>query len=206
MKTPYVISGCLVLLVVFAIPALADPGMIYGKIYTVDNEEFEGFIRWDRNEGSWDDIIDGNKDLDRHKKRHTSKYRDRRDRNKKVEVFGITVYSEDNNGWNWVSSSAQSGMRVGHLKSIIPDSDDGAVFVLKSGEEVYLEQGSTDIGDDIREIIVDDEDEGTLELYWDDIERIDFASSGRAECPFGDRLYGTPPSISPVVMLSIKLS
>ncbi len=191
MKTPYVISGCLVLLVVFAIPALADPGMIYGKIYTVDNEEFEGFIRWDRNEGSWDDIIDGNKDLDRHKKRHTSKYRDRRDRNKKVEVFGITVYSEDNNGWNWVSSSAQSGMRVGHLKSIIPDSDDGAVFVLKSGEEVYLEQGSTDIGDDIREIIVDDEDEGTLELYWDDIERIDFASSGRAECPFGDRLYGT---------------
>jgi len=191
MKTPYVILGCLGLLVVFALPAFAEPGMIYGKIYTVDNEVYEGFIRWDRNEGSWEDIIDGTKELDRHKKRRSSKYRDRDDRRKRVEVFGITVYSEDDYGWKWSSSSAESGMRVGHLKSLIPDGDNEAIFVFKSGEEVYLSQGSTDIGDDIREIIVDDEDEGTFELYWDDIERIDFEASDGARCPFGERLYGT---------------
>ena len=45
--------------VYFVVSALADPGQIYGKIYTTDDEVLEGFIRWDKNEASWDDILDG---------------------------------------------------------------------------------------------------------------------------------------------------
>ena len=56
--------------------ALADPGIIYGKIYTVDDEVLEGFIRWDKNEVAWDDVLDGDKELKREARK---KYRHRYD-------------------------------------------------------------------------------------------------------------------------------
>lgn len=34
---------------------------IYGRALTVDGRTFEGFIRWDRNEGSWTDVLDADK-------------------------------------------------------------------------------------------------------------------------------------------------
>ena len=37
-------------------PAL--DGRLYGNVVTRSGEEFEGYIRWDRNEGSWADLLD----------------------------------------------------------------------------------------------------------------------------------------------------
>ena len=34
---------------------------LYGTVTTVDGDRFTGFIRWDRNEGSWTDLLDANK-------------------------------------------------------------------------------------------------------------------------------------------------
>lgn len=36
-------------------------GPIYGRVRTVDGRDITGFIRWDRNEGSWTDILDAAK-------------------------------------------------------------------------------------------------------------------------------------------------
>jgi len=182
------------LLLIFLIvgSAMADRGLIYGKVYTVDDEVLEGFIRWDKNEVAWDDVLDGDKELRREARK---KYRYRSDEDddyNEITIFGVTVYrsGKSRNGWNW-SDNAQSGIRFGHIKTLIPDGDDEVLLILKSGEELYLENGSGDIGDDNREILIDTEDEGIFELYWDDIERIEFGKTPKHDCRFGSRLYGT---------------
>ncbi len=163
---------------------------LYGKVYTVDDEIIEGFIRWDKNEASWDDILDGNKRLDR-EKRSVRRGRRDYDRGREVKIFGLTVYSEDNGYFNnWVNE-AQSGIRMGHIQTLIPVGDDEVELKLKSGEDVELKGGSGDIGTDNREILIDDPNEGIVEMYWDDIDRIDFINPPKKESRFGKRLYGT---------------
>ncbi len=66
------------------------------------------------------------------------------------------------------------------------------LLTTKSGLEIELEHGSTDIGEDIREIIIEDSKEGEIELVWDDIETVTLMSPNKElESNFGDRLYGT---------------
>jgi hypothetical protein len=44
---------------VLASPVRAqDDDRIWGQLHTTSGDVYEGFIRWDRNEGSWVDIID----------------------------------------------------------------------------------------------------------------------------------------------------
>jgi hypothetical protein len=46
----------------FSAPApLSGSDRVYGRARTVDGRELEGFIRWDRNEGSWTDVLDADK-------------------------------------------------------------------------------------------------------------------------------------------------
>ena len=40
---------------------LSGSDRLYGRARTVDGRELEGFIRWDRNEGSWTDVLDADK-------------------------------------------------------------------------------------------------------------------------------------------------
>ena len=171
----------------FSAPALADnSGRIYGKITTVDGDVFEGLIRWDKNEGSWVDFLNGNKDLPR---RSRSERRRDEDRRKRITIFGITVGYSDSYAYR--ASAAQSGIRFGHLSRLEATGDESVLLTLKSGKEVELENGSTDIGASIREIIIEDRDEGEIEFEWDDIESIDFLQ-GPADLVsiYGERLYG----------------
>ncbi|MCP4706619.1 MAG: hypothetical protein GY865_18625, partial [candidate division Zixibacteria bacterium] len=174
--------------------AIADPGLIYGKVYTIDDEVLEGFIRWDKNEVAWDDVLDGDKELRRESRKKHRRYKDDYDDDgeEEITIFGVTIYNSgrSRNSWGW-SGNAQSGIRFGHIKTLTPDGNDEVLLELKSGEEVYLENGSGDIGNDIREILIDTEDEGTIELYWDDIEKIEFQKTPKRDCRFGNRLYGT---------------
>ena len=189
MKNLCVIAVMLFAFLLTASIALADQWQVYGKIYTYDDEVFEGPIRWDKNEGAWCDVFDGTKFLEHRDKKRTRHDRDKRDR--RIKIFGVTVYTDDEYDWNWNATSAQSGIQMGHIKSLIPDGDDEVILVLKSGEEVELENGSTDFGDDVREILIDDIKEGVVELYWDDIDRIDFMQGKGISEEFGKHLYGT---------------
>lgn len=177
-------------LILVASSAMADnSGRIYGTITTVDGDIFTGYIRWDKNEACWVDKLDGTKELpdrrmDEVKRR---KYRDRGKNS--IEIFGIKI-GEGNVSWDF--GNATSGVMFGHLKSLEVTGNNEALLTFKSGHEVEFSGGSTDIGDDIREIIIEDPDEGEIEFVWDDIERVDFASTrGDEESSFGERLYGT---------------
>ncbi|MBN1885120.1 MAG: hypothetical protein JW876_06315 [Candidatus Krumholzibacteriota bacterium] len=173
-----------------AIPATAgtdSSGRIYGTLTAADGEVFEGLIRWDTNEASWVDILDGNKDRfrsnDRGRRRGSRRTRDR------IEFFGIRIegsgiYTEDDR--------SLSGICFGHIASLEVIGDDEVALTLKSGDELEFSGGSTDIGDEIRGIVIEDAKKGEVEFDWEDVDRIDFSASppGLASS-FGDRLYGT---------------
>ena len=162
-------------------------GRIYGKLTTVDGDVYEGLIRWDKNEASWVDILNGNKELPRDRQSGRRKYHDRE---KYIKILGITIGRTRT--YRYERGSAQSGMCFGHIASMEVTGNDAVRLTLKSGDTVELEGGSTDIGESIREIIVEDIDEGEIEFEWDDIERIDFMQgSGGLVSNFGERLYGT---------------
>jgi len=185
-----VLSTAFVLVAAMTITALSDDGgRIYGKITTTDGDVFEGFIRWDKNEGNWIDILDASKELPKGKyKKSRRKYRDRETT---IEIFGIKIgkgFSSDKSWW----SSAQSGIRFGHIRTMEVVDDDAVLLTLKSGQEIELSGGATDIGPGIREIIIEDIHEGEIELVWDDLEAIEFMQApSDLESNFGERLYGT---------------
>ncbi|MDZ4722419.1 MAG: hypothetical protein SGI97_00685 [candidate division Zixibacteria bacterium] len=166
---------------------------IHGKLTTVDGDTFEGLIRWDKNEGSWIDILNGTKEITRRQlnessKSNRKKYGDRN--NGSVTLFGIKVNDHDN--WDEWPTSAESGIRFGHLQSLEVVDDDRVRLLLKSGIEVEMVGGSSDIGSHIREIVIEDPSNGETEFTWDDIKSIEFsATNGDQVSTFGQRLYGT---------------
>jgi len=194
MKLFGMVLSLTVLIVSLALTAGADDsGRIYGKITTVEGDVFKGLIRWDKNEGSWIDVLDGSKDLPKknlRKARQSARHK-YRDRETTIKIFGIPLGKVSSSGLSW-SSTAQSGVRFGHIKTLEAIADDCALLTLKSGEEIELSELGNDIGSNVREIIIEDEREGEIELVWDDIETIEFmqAPSG-VKSNFGERLYGT---------------
>jgi len=178
--------GVILLVIIFcASTASAEKGRIYGKIYTDRGDVFEGPIRWDKNEASWDDMLDGyKKPTGKARQEKRKRYGDSK---REISLFGLTIYKE---GGSW-NSTRQSCIAFGHIQRLSPDDDDGAYLMLKNGEEVYLEASSTDLGPGIREIVIEDEDEGELEMGWYDIDHIEFFDGGETESNFGERIFGT---------------
>ena len=85
-------------LLILAASAQAEKGRIYGKIYTDRGDILEGPIRWDKNEASWDDMLDGYKEKSR--KTDQEKRRKYRDRSSQIRIFGLTIYKD---GGSWSS-------------------------------------------------------------------------------------------------------
>lgn len=166
---------------------LADEsGRVYGKITTEDGDTYEGLIRWDKNEASWVDILNGTKDRDDESdfKRRKRSGKDR----SSIRLFGVYVGDNESGFWG---SSAASGIRMGHIKMLEPDGDDAVELTLKSGKIVRLSEGSTDIGSNIREIIIEDNGEGDVELSWEDIDKMELLPTpSGAQSNSGERLYG----------------
>ncbi len=183
MKRNAILACAAIFVIAAASTGFADStGRLYGKLTTVDGDVYEGLIRWDKNEASWTDILNGNKDIHR---RHGSSRRHER-----VQVFGITI------GERWDSDggddNVQSGLCFGHIKKIEPLRGDAVRLTLKSGEQVRLEGGSTDIGGEIRGIVIEDSKEGEIEFDWDEVESVELLQGPAGlTSEFGERLYGT---------------
>ena len=175
----------LVLMCFMCVPANADDidGRIYGRVTTENGDVFEGIIRWDRNEASWVDILNGSKAMRSGRRSGASESSSRR-----IEIFGVTVYEGDDNSL----ITRTSGIRFGHIRVLKPRNNSSAMLELQSGEQILFKNGSTDIGSDIREIIVEDAERGEVELKWRDIDQIEFLqASSIAYSDYGYRLYGT---------------
>jgi hypothetical protein len=151
-------------------------GEIYGTITTEDGDKFTGPIRWDKNENFWDDILDAEK---RDKVFSHTASRSR------IRIFGLS-FGDGDGGW----TNSQLTIQFGNIQSIRPRRGDRVDITLKSGEVLKLDGSGTDLGEDMRELLIDDSDEGQIEMSWSEIEQIDF-SQGPGAGLDADRLYGT---------------
>jgi hypothetical protein len=175
------LTGSLLLLAAFlwsAVPgarAQDSDFRLYGTITTTSGDAFEGLIRWDENEVSWLDILDGSKEVEQ------------RERDRGIRIAGIRIGFDSDE-----TTTKTSGLRMGHIARLEVTGSDDALLTLRSGERLALSGGSGDIGNDNRGITVEDANEGTVKLEWRDIEAVDFEQAPRAMMSsFGERLYGT---------------
>lgn len=175
-----------------ALHAVQNENRIYGVIVTVDGEEFEGLIRWDKNEVRWLDVLDGSKKIPRERLREVRrKLRDRRDERDRDEGIFDFIFRRRHRMPTF-SGLSLSGIRFGHIQEMEPSGSNRAILTLKSGEQVEFRNGSTDIGTDIRGIIIEDVEEGEVDLDWDDIEVVRLMPARQTqESMFGPTLYGT---------------
>lgn len=166
---------------------------IWGRVETAAGRVYEGYIRWDRNEGSWVDFLDGRKEMSGEAESIWKDLARREDprRDRSVEFLGIRISWDDRD----FPGSADSGIRFGHISRLIVLDDEWVELELKSGERIELESSSTDLGNGIREFLVDDPSEGIIELRWRDLDEIRFSSAPNVPSSEGTRLYGTVEDI-----------
>jgi len=183
----------------FLIPSfVSSPGLraqevdrIWGRITTVSGDTQEGFIRWDRNEASWADLLDGTKESvpfefqDWWDLTHPND----RGRDRVIELEGYRITWDDNEPD--FPSSVESGIRFGHIRRLIPLDDQLAELELRSGQVVELSGGSTDLGNDIREILVTDARGRTHEVEWEELEVAEFMAAPETARAPAQRLHGT---------------
>jgi hypothetical protein len=162
---------------------------IWGRVETAAGRVYEGFIRWDRNEGSWVDLLDGRKETSRETEELWKELSDREEprRERVIEFFGVRISWDDRD----FPGAADSGIRFGHIRRLTVLDDQTVGLELKSGERLKLEGGSTDLGDDMRELLVEDPEEGSVELRWLDLDEIEFGPAPASARSEGTRLYGT---------------
>ena len=130
---------------------------LYGRVFTDDGQVLEGYLRWDRNEGSWADMLDGAKELPwahlREAERLDEDYARERARERSITVGGVRI-SWDEDPQDEMQTSP-SGVRFGHLRSLVVVDDARARLRLKSGREVDLVREGTDLGRGFRGLVVE---------------------------------------------------
>lgn len=183
----------LFLLLIAGAPAVAqggDPSRLYGRVITTDGSMYEGFLRWDGNEGGLYDILHADKEIPVRNRRDAERLGwepEREERRFEIFGIGITLPGDDDVS---IGRSAQSGLRFGHLSSLEVVGSNRARVLLKSGDEVEL-RGGGDVGPSVDEILVEDPRGGQVELDWRDVRSVDFLTPPAAYSRWGERLYGT---------------
>lgn len=165
---------------------------LYGRVTTAAGRVYEGYLRWDRNEGSWADLLDGSKEIPWENLDEAERLGDERweRREREIRFLGLRIAWTE--GPDQGPSTASSGIRFGHLRSLVVLDDERALLTLKSGEEVELEGGATDLGEGLRGLVVEDAMGEDVELRWRDLDRVEFmAPPEEAPGPAARRLVGT---------------
>lgn len=168
--------------------AAQNQNRIFGRITTVDGEEFTGLIRWDKNEATWVDILNGSKEISKENIREAR--RQLREKSPEKSFWSIP-FGRKRSSRDWPDASL-SGIRFGHLAALEPTGRNRARLTLKSGDTIEFMNGSTDIGTDNRGIVIEDDRDGEIRFGWRDISRVEFMDSkSDQQSRFGESLYGT---------------
>ncbi len=164
---------------------------IWGRVTTVTGAVHQGFIRWDRNEGGWGDLLDGSKEFTPFLFQDwwNLVHPDDRHRDRVIELNGYRITWDDNEPD--FPDSHESGIRFGHIKSLTVAGNDQATLELRSGRFVDLSGGSTDIGTTLREVLVATADGREVALEWEDIQDVEFAAPPQGARTTGRRIHGT---------------
>ena len=162
---------------------------IWASVSLTDGDTHEGFLRWDRNEGSWIDILDAWKEIPE------DVYEVWRDawhagegptRTVELKGYRITWDEEDPE----FPRRTPLGVRFGHVASIRPLDAVRAEMTLRSGRSLILESRSSDLGWTMRDLTLRDRSGDVVELEWADVSGIEFGSAPPGMPAEGQRLYG----------------
>jgi len=189
LKRAFKISLSVFMIIALSNVSAQDQGFIYGKVITEDGDEYVGPIRWGKEEVYWSDMFNAskkeNKNLDYLTDRELDRLRDRNGYDNIITRF-VSV------SWDWDDNEFvhEFSTEFGNIKAIEVRSSDRIELELKNGDYLDLDgSGYNDIGAKIR---VMDYEIGMIQIYWRDIERIEFmATPSQLKEKFGEPLYGT---------------
>ena len=164
-----------------------DSDRIWGRVHTTSGEVHEGFIRWDRNEVSWVDILDGSKEVPGENYLAWLESRGDEPPVRTIDLLGFRISWEESDP-DFPSTSA-SGIRFGHLSSLRVIGRDHVELALRSGELLDLEGGA--VRRSIREISVDVAGRGRVELDRSEFDQVHFSAVPSGARASARRLHGT---------------
>ena len=179
-----------------SLPADQGPGddLLYGRITTTDGEVVEGFIRWDRNEAGFGDVLDGRKEIPlgdvREAERLDPDFAARQRDARSIVAFDMRLtWDEDDQS---DPPSARAGIRFQHLASIVVLDRRSARLELTSGDSLTFRSSSTDLGTGMRALELTERDGTERNFRWRSLDRIDFLPMPSGASPSSARrLYGT---------------
>lgn len=191
MKTKFLAALIVVfvtgLLATAPIKAQNSEGFIYGKVYTVGGDTYEGQIRWGKEEVYWFDFFNATKPK--------NKYLGYLSRDEMEDLDRGNHWAE-----RWVErmfSFSESSSRFGHtfvcqfgdIKSITVRGRNRVMLELRNGKEIRLDDGSNDVGARIRVL---DSELGEVTIKWDRLDKVEFMDTPKnLRTRMGDPIYGT---------------
>lgn len=171
---------------------------IYGKITTVDDETYQGQIRWGKEEAFWFDMFNSSKKKNENLKYLSNKEIDelnKKDQNRWSSNSGLVSWISSN--WEWDNNDGHShtfACQFGDIKLMEIGNRGRVILELKNGEAIKLQGGSNDIGTKVQ---IADEELGVIKLDWDRLSRVEFMETpSNLESQFGEPLFGTVQSTS----------
>lgn len=177
------IFSALFLFSFISVVAQNNEGFIYGKVTTVDDDVYQGCIRWNDEEVFWFDMFNsekrGNPWLDEMSREDRRALEEEHD-----EGFDFIFSTSWNEDFNHVFVC-----QFGNIKTIKILGSDDVELTFKDGTAIDLEGGSNDIGTNI---YVLDEELGEIKLKWDRIDEIEFMPTPKnVKSTFGQSIFGT---------------
>lgn len=186
--------ACLVMTTVLAVPGgsqAQSSSRLWGRVETADGSVHEGFIRWDRDQAGWWDLLTGTRPVPTENLRIWRAATGRTEElpRRVVEVGGFRVsWPEDDPDF---PSSGASSVRFGQVREIRPAGPDAAELVLRNGEALKLSGGGTDLGADMRGLAVEVPGGSPTEFGWEEVTRIVLDAAPGGVEPESTRLHGT---------------
>lgn len=170
-----------------ASPQSAD--RIWGRVHTTEGEMHSGFIRWDRKEAGWGDILDGARTLPDENYFAWLEAHDRERATRTIELRGhrISWYEVDPD----FPMQVRSGVRFGQLDSLVVLASDRVELILRSGRRYEMEARGSNLGSSLRRVIVDEPRGTEIELDWEELERVVFSAPPPDAVAGARRLHGT---------------
>jgi hypothetical protein len=166
--------------------ALADndnDGFIYGKVTMNSGREYQGFLRWGKEEAFWDDLFHSLKEdlpYDRVMDRQGVRRPQKRGR---WTFSGVEIsWESDNDKVNRIFIS-----HFGDIEKIETTGSDGADIYMKTGEVYEVSGYSNDVSSKIH---VTDADLGDIDLLWKRIDTIEFMPAPSSADPGVYRMHG----------------
>lgn len=153
--------------------AQSQSSVLYGQIITIDDDVYEGQLRWGTEEAYWTDLFNGSKVTI-----ENSKYLSPELRAEVIDRRGGR-FSTD------ISTAHVFSVQFGYIDAIIPERKNEVLVQLRDGTTMQVKGGSNDIGADVH---VYDPKIGEISVEWDRIARVQFTEAPKNYQPY----FGIP--------------